>query len=58
MYMTFFNRGGEVSRSDPKESYDEALDAARNGPSGASFAVSFFSDNPENDRIVLGGIVP
>lgn len=57
MYMVFFIRGGNVSRSDPKESYSDALDTARRGPSGANFTISFFSDNPAGDRIVLEGFV-
>lgn len=56
--MVFFIRyGGEISRTEPLRSYDEAIGAARRGPSGASFSISFFSDNWENDRIVLEGFV-
>ena len=58
MWMVFFNRNGNVSRSDPKESYDDALNAARRGPSGASFAISFLSENPGNNCMMLEGIVP
>ncbi len=58
MWMVFFVlRNGNVTRTDLLGSYNEALDAARRGPSGASFSISFFSHNWENDRIVLNGFV-
>lgn len=58
MWMTFLNRNGDVSRTEPLGSYDEALEAARRGPSGANFSVTFLAENRENDRQVLEGIVP
>ncbi|MEX1063983.1 MAG: hypothetical protein WED06_01440 [Candidatus Paceibacterota bacterium] len=57
MWMTFFIRNSNVSRTDPLKSYDAAVDAARGGPSGANFSVVFLADDPENDRIVLSGTV-
>ena len=57
MWMTFFNRHGTVSRSEPLDSFDAALDAARRGPSGARFAVTFLAADPENDCQHLEGFV-
>lgn len=58
MWMVFFLRNGDASHSDPRGSYDEALEAVRLGPSGASFTISFLDDeNPEKDCVVLQGIV-
>ena len=58
MWMTFFNKSGDVSRTEPICSFDEALEAARRGPSGANFCVTFLAESHENDRQILEGIVP
>ena len=56
MYMVFFNATAGVSRTDPIDSYDAAIDAAKTGPSGAKFFVTDISD-PNNYNIVTQGTV-
>jgi len=56
MWMTFFIHKGRASRTKPMDSYDEAVEAARRGPSGAKF---FVSNITGDDCVqVLEGIVP
>ena len=57
MYMTFFLHNGNASRTEPLGSYDAALTAARSGPSGARFFISYLAENMENDRQLLEGFV-
>lgn len=58
-WMTLFiTSGKEVSRTDPLDSFEAALEAARCGPSGANFSIVCLAKNSKNDRQVLEGTVP
>lgn len=54
-YMVFFIRGNEASRSEPLDSFDAAIEAARKGPPGAFFQISDISVSEY--RIRLEGYV-
>ncbi len=58
MWMTFFLHKGHASRTEPLDSYDEAIEAARRGPSGAMFFVTHLAKDPNDAVQVLEGYVP
>lgn len=58
MFIVFFVCNQEVSHTNHFYTFQEAFNAARKGPTGASFTISFFSDkDPEKDKIILRGVV-
>lgn len=58
VWITFFVTKSNISRTEPLETCNMALDAACNGPPGAMFQISRFATNPgETDQFIVEGYV-